>query len=421
MRNFDQKYLERFFECDPEGRNAMRLTMKFMQAVAASRPAEKNIVVSAYNAAMLLSMVAKGTDANTRDELAKTLFGTDGSKLDEEVGKLVDLNKAILDANKDKVTVLTASGVWVNGAHASLEKDYADDIRATFDADISERTFADPQVVKDINGWADKNTKGLITEIVKELGPDDYAVLASSLYFKGEWTEKFDKALTTDKTFYADGNPDGLTTKMMKQTFDEEGAVMYQDGGDYEAVALTYGKKDYDKYQMPSMRIVLVRPKDSNTSAREWLGNRNADEVQAWMMPYAYESAVGTVELPHIDIEQKHDLIPAMQQLGVKDVFGGAANFSKMCAKLGDKLYLSKLEQSVAFKTNEEGSEAAAITVGMVSLESARPDPVRIDVKLNRSFAFAIQDIETGTVLFSGTIDKPNKAMKQNPTVCMKP
>jgi serpin B len=82
----------------------------------------------------------------------------------------------------------------------------------------------------------------------------------------------------------------------------------------------------------------------------------------------------------------------------------------------GEALAISKVQHDIVFKTDEEGSEAAAVTtIGMSFATSIGPSKPHIDLKLDRSFAFALQDIETGAVLFVGAVNKPNEEMKPAP------
>ena len=135
------------------------------------------------------------------------------------------------------------------------------------------------------------------------------------------------------------------------------------------------------------------------------------DAVPAWLESRIYEKAVGTVELPHIDIKQKFDLIPALNDLGISDAFGSQADLSPMIESKR-ALYVSQVSHDVVFKTNEEGSEAAAVTTAGMMLLSMPAPPREIDFKLNRSFVLAVQDIDTGAVLFTGVVNKPNQDMK---------
>ncbi len=396
----------------PEVKNVIKLTLAFTKAVGKNQEdANENLVVSPYNAISALAMVAKGADGLTRDEMAQTLFGVSGKDLEKAANDYVALNADVLAANKDQVTLTTANGVWTNQERLKLDPAYADDLKKMHSAEISAEDFGDTKTVDKINKWASDNTNGLIPEVLTELKKDDAAVLASALYFKGDWTHKFDKKLTEDKNFTAD-DASVNATPTMKQRFKEEGQIGYLAGDGYEAVALNYGQEDWENGKQPTMRVVLIRPTDDNVSARDWLSGEAKGKVPEWLDPYAFNDAVGTVELPRLDIKQRFDLIPALKEMGIKEAFNEEkADFGKM-TQSGD-LFIGKVQHDTVFKTNEEGSEAAAVTtVGMVFATSVRMPPPQIDVKFDRSFAFALQDVKTGAVIFVGAINKPNEDMK---------
>jgi serine protease inhibitor len=48
----------------------------------------------------------------------------------------------------------------------------------------------------------------------------------------------------------------------------------------------------------------------------------------------------------------------------------------------------------------------------LIGATSVRMPPRQIDLKFDRSFVLALQDIETGAVLFAGAVNKPNGDMK---------
>jgi len=354
-------------------------------------------------------MAAKGADANTREEMAQTLFGVDGGKLDGAIEALVALNAEILEANKDQVTLTTANGLWTNQHLFDLNARFAASLKSQFGAEISAEDFSDPAVAEKINAWAADNTNNLITKIVDQLTPSDYAILASALYFKGDWTHKFDKEKTKDLSFTTDDGTQAKTPVMHQ--FYEDGDVKYQKGEDYEAVALTYGALDGDNDKYPTMRIVLVRPNDASVSARDWLTKQADVNEPAWMQRFGYNgyrAAEGTVELPRIDIKQTFDLIPALKDLGIRDAFNNGANFSRMA---DGSINIGSVTHDTVFKTNEEGSEAAAVTSIGFECTSVPQPPQKIDVKFDRSFVFALQDLRTGAVIFTGAVNKPNNEM----------
>lgn len=404
----------------PEVQNVIRLTLAFAKAVGARQDDKQdNLIVSPYNHLRFLSMVAKGADGATKAELARVLFNVDADALDDEIAKLVTLNRTIIDANKDKVVLKTATGLWANSDHVRLRDEFAASLEQLFETRVTSASFADPALTAAINQWASDSTKekpedekGLITQIVDKLEPDCVAVLASALFFKGLWTSKFDEKLTKDRAFTGDNGAVSLTP-VMHQDY-EEGDVTYQQGADYQAVALTYGENDYKTGKTPGMRIVLVRPTDPAQSARDWMASQADGSVPAWLDPYAFEDACGVVELPRMDMKQKHNLIPPLSDEGLKTTLGPAADFSPM-VEGGGKLEFGSINEDIVFETDELGSRGASIVSGMIMITSVRMPPPRINVVFDRSYVMAVQDIETGAVLFAGAINKPNKNMTPAP------
>lgn len=396
-----------------EVKTSIKLTIAFAKAVGRHQEDQSdNLVVSPYNATAALSMVAKGAVGETRDELAQALFATDGGNLDNAVAAYSKLNTEILKANAGQVTLTTANGVWTNKDLVILRDAFAKDLKDTMGADISAEDYANPATVDKINKWASDNTNGLITKVLESLAPDDAAVLASALHFKGEWTKKFDKALTEEKSFTQDGNA-AATTPTMHQDFEDEGGFRYQRGKHFEAISMTYGEEKHtrEEHKNPTMRLVLVRPTDDNVSARDFLASQENGKIPAWLDVYGYNDAVGSVELPRMDIKQKFDLIPALRDMGVNKAFGGGS-FENMVEQGGEKLYVSKVSHDTVFKTDEQGSEAAAVTTAVMTLESVRMPPEQVDIKFDRSFLFALQDVKTNAVLFIGAVNKPNDDVK---------
>jgi serine protease inhibitor len=160
------------------------------------------------------------------------------------------------------------------------------------------------------------------------------------------------------------------------------------------------------------MRIILIRPDDPSLTARDWLLAQDENVTPAWVDPASFRGALGTVELPHMEIKQKHKLIPALEHMGFKNAFSGAANYNGM-GKGG--VQPTEISQDVVFLADEDGAAAAAITHGRFKTTAIRTPPPRIDIKFDRSYIFALQDIESNTILFTGVVNKPNSNMKAAP------
>jgi serine protease inhibitor len=299
-RNPPQDEPGAYFE--PEVRNANRLSLAFTKAVAAgAEDINDNVVVSPYNAMTFLTMAALGTKGNTRKEYADILFGTGANQLKAQAQKFASLNSSILKSNEGKVTLKTANALWVNSNTGKLDSTYKSELEGIFGAEVSDKDFGDENVVTEMNTWGSNATGGLIPKFIDSLESDDRSILAGAIYFKGEWTRKFDRKNTKDRDFHVDGQSDVVRTPTMHQEF-KEGEVAYHRGDNYESIALTFGEKNYEKqpFKTPSMRIILIRPDDPSLTARDWLLAQDENVTPAWVDPASFRSALGTVELPHM-------------------------------------------------------------------------------------------------------------------------
>ncbi len=389
-----------------------RFNIAFTKSAIKRNIANDNILLSPYNVMACLSMVAVGSDTKTREEISTVLYNASAEELEAVVREYVAFNQHLLEINKSSVELKTANAVWSNSNMAKLADDYVGFVKGVMGSDVEAKDFADTATVDEINQWASDNTNKLITEIIEELNADDFAVLASALYFKGIWTNKFDKSLTEDKPFTHDNGFVSIT-KMMSQSFEQEDETLTAvDTPDYTAVAMTYGQKDQDNGVYPTMRLVVVRPKDDTVSAKDFLMALD-DTKEPQFLNRWYSPAYGSVELPHMDMKEKLDIIKPLQDMGIRSAFEkNSADLSKMVNNGNRGLYVSEATHDVVFKSDEEGSEMAAVTMMRISLESVGPMPVQVDFKADRSYVVALQDMQTGAVIFMGAVNKPNEAMR---------
>ncbi len=391
----------------------IKFNLAFTAAVSANQSSdEPNLIVSPYNALTCLSMIAKGAKGQTRAEMAEVLFNTSAQNLDYEIEKLARLNTWVLEGNADNVDLRTANAVWVNSLFATLDPQYKESLEKVFKAKVEALNFSNPNAVDQMNAWINEHTGGKIDGVIKQLDAQlDHSVLASAIYFKGDWSSKFDPELTVDKNFTADGG-NIVATATMHQEY-SSGQVKYNEGDGYQAASLTYGGSGRGRI----MQAVLVRPSDPNVNAIEFLKrSAKSGTIPAWLDPLSYEKAQGVVELPHIDLKQSHQLIPSLQAMGIKDAFSGEADFSGMDAKQGKNILIGSISQEVVCKTDENGSENAAVTVAsMTRGTSLAPPPRTIDLRLDRSFIKVTQDVGSGAPLFIEVVGQPSENM--NPVV----
>ena len=142
--------------------------LSFFKSANAITEKGENVVVSPYSAGVALSMLAEGSEGETRVEFDNALNGC--------IFKAEDLG------NNDTLIVKSANSVWVDD-NFSIRNSYVNLLQKDFDAFITSLSFADPATVKAINNWCAENTNGKITEIMDRLEPGMVMVLANALYF----------------------------------------------------------------------------------------------------------------------------------------------------------------------------------------------------------------------------------------------
>nr|GEW76413.1 serpin-ZX [Tanacetum cinerariifolium] len=117
------------------------------------------------------------------------------------------LLKQILSNQKTGLQFSFANGVWVDGRAEPIQSSYQKVLETVYRTEARYMDFRDKvkcgEAVNKINSWVHKETKGLITSIVKrhELSQDSIMVIMNALYFKGEWENPFYAHETKDKDF----------------------------------------------------------------------------------------------------------------------------------------------------------------------------------------------------------------------------
>ena len=113
--------------------------------------------------------------------------------------------------------------------------------------------------------------------------------------------------------------------------------------------------------------------------------------------------------LPKFKATTSYSLEVPLAALGMKDAFGGKADFTGMHTS-GEKLHIDAVLHKAFVEVNEEGTEAAAATAVTMGLAMAARPQMRIENKVfraDRPFLFAIRHVPTGAVLFLGRVTDP--------------
>lgn len=342
-----------------------------------------NWLVSPFSLQCALGMLSNGANGETREEILHALGLSQYSQ--EEVNAYFKKLIEGLHTVNSAITVKTANSVWGN-AGVPLKDDFQKTNIENYAATVSQLDFSDPSAVDQINAWCDRNTEGLIPSILDEVNPTATVYLLNSLYFKARWESEF----APEKTQEGDFNTS--SGKVVKAHFMQtQRMAAYVENEWFTSTSLSYQNDSY------VMRLILPQPEISIDQVLQALSE--SDE-NLWKNTILADI---NLKMPRFTLENKMDLIPALQALGMKKAFTNEADFSSMS---DISTYISLVQQATRLKVDEEGSEGAAVTVIEGELMSPLPEE-EVDFFLDRPFLFQILEPATGTVLFMGQVGLP--------------
>lgn len=342
-----------------------------------------NWLVSPFSLQCALGMLSNGAAEETHDEILYALGLSQYSQ--EEVNAYFKKLIEGLHTVNSAITVKTANSVWGN-AGVPLKEDFQKMNIENYSAMVSQLDFSDPSAVDQINAWCNQTTEGLIPSILEEVNPTATVYLLNSLYFKARWESEFAPEKTQEGDFTTSSG------KVIKAHFMQtQRMAAYVENAWFTSTSLSYLNDSY------VMRLILPQPEISIDQVLQALSE--SDE-NLWKNTILAEI---NLKMPRFTLENKMDLTPTLQALGMKKAFSGGADFSSMSDVA---TYISLVQQATRLKVDEEGSEGAAVTVIGGETSPGMPEE-KVDFFLDRPFLFQILEPATGTVLFMGQVGTP--------------
>lgn len=337
---------------------------------------DTSCVLSPLSITYALGMLNNGADGQTLKEINQTLgFGEAGA---DAINAFCQ--KMLQEANTldDRTKALIANTIFVNeGLGYRLQEGFIDKANTYYDAQPQNRDFADGETMNVINQWANDHTEGMIPEVLNEasFNPEAVSYLLNALYFKGMWSDPFRKDMTRNESFGG-----GEEVPMMHKMGQE---FQYTENDLYQAVVLPYGNGAYQ------MTVFLPH---ENKTVGEVLETLNGSNWQFDSLPTEVD-----LKLPRFETDTYQPLVKEMSELGMPTAFSLLAEFPWFC---NTPVYISKMFQVAKIKLDEEGTEAAAVTV-IETEPTGMPSPPK-PFHANRPFLYTISEQSTGAIFFIG-------------------
>ncbi len=367
-----------------------QFSFKLFQAIESQAATTDNVFVSPTSVALALSMAYNGADGTTAGAMNQALQ-LNGMSLDS-LNQSNSALKAVLKNADPAVQLNIANSLWARQG-VQFNADFLKRNQDSYQAEVATLDFDQPESVGRINNWVKDKTQGKIPQIVDRLKPNDVMYLINAVYFKGDWSVTFDKSATKAQPFTL-ANGKTKSVPMMSR----RDRLSYYATPQFQAVSLPYGRGRW------SMYFFLPRPNSNLAAFNKTL---TAANWQTWMQGFQQKN--GLVRLPKFKSEYQTELKTALTKLGMGVAFDrDKANFSQLWPSNAQlPAVIDQVKHKTFIEVNESGTEAAAVTsIGIVATSAQIPTQP-FEMILDRPFFCAIQDNETGTILFMGTIQNP--------------
>jgi serpin B len=225
----------------------------------------------------------------------------------------------------------------------------------------------------------------MVPEIIDRIDSQCVFILTNALYFKGLWSEKFDKSATFPDIFHC------LSGRNRNIEF-MHGKVScrycHSDESNAALCELPFGNKAF------ALDILLP---DDGVGFGSFVYGLDAEKWNSIVSGLC--DAEEAVSVPKLDFSYSGDnaIKAALQSLGIRRIFDcDSANFGKLSTT---PTFVNEIIQKTCFKMDENGAEAAAVTAVIGYDTAAGPSGEFI---ANRPFVLAIRETSTGAILFLG-------------------
>ncbi|NWU65590.1 PAI2 inhibitor, partial [Pterocles burchelli] len=388
---------------------------------------DKNILFSPLSISSALATVYLGAKGNTADQMAKVLHFNKAegatnvtttikmqvySRTEErlskrcaclqktEIGKSDNIHTGFKALNFEisqptKNYLLKSINQLYGEKSLPFSKEYLQLAKKYYNAEPQSVDFlggAD-EIRREINSKVKNQTEGKIQNLLPpgSIDPLTRLVLMNVLYFKGNWSTKFEAEATRQRPFTVNMH----TTKPVPMMYlSHKFNWTYIESVQTDVLELPYVNNDL------SMFILL--PSDI-TGLQKLERELTFENLSAWTNRELMEKTKMEVYLPRFTLEEKYDLKSTLSRMGIKDAFTeGQADFTGM-SENGD-LFLSQVFHKCYLEVNEEGTEAAAATSASLASRSLGATVIFV---ADHPFLFFIRHKKTKSIIFLGRFSSP--------------
>ena len=334
---------------------------------------DTDILISPLGFQMTLAMLGNGVED---EKTISDVIGFDGGI--KETNTYFKHLIASLSSEVFSKELSLGNALMIDSRAAKYPEPFLDELKSSYSLDYIEieakSLLEQPQGKRPEDIWCQEKTGGLLNKAPFPV--EEYqSSLLNFFLFKGEWQDKFDKALTKTSSFYTSPEEFVHTPFMNKQ-----GQIKFYGCDDYRAVSLPFGDGTF------TLSIILPKVSFNVSGVLDKLDSESWDKMR--------------------------------NGLKKKEVKLSLPVFSTSYSKRFNMDYVFKkgipplnlLGQDALFFMNEDGASAAAVTQASIPISPGPSGAQGIEYFIAESpFIYTISEQGSGLILFIGTYSGADK------------
>ncbi|KAL3732775.1 hypothetical protein ACJRO7_022317 [Eucalyptus globulus] len=375
-------YTSRQLELRDSMANQTDFALALSKQVLLTWAKDSNLVFSPVSIHVVLSLITAGSAGPTRDQLLSFLKAKSTDHLHYFASQIVAI--VFTDGSPAGGPKLSfANSVWIDKS-LTFKPSFQQVVDASYKAATNLADFETKavEVTREVNTWAEKETRGLIKEVLPadSVDPSTRLIVANALYFKGAWNDQFDSSRTKDNDFFL---LNGNSVQVPFMTSDNKQIVRAYDG--FKVLGLPY-KQGEDQRHF-SMYLFLPNGKDGLPALVEKVGSESGFLNRH--LPYN-KVTVGEFRIPRFKISSGFEASEDLKKMGLVLPFSSEGGLTEMVN------FLNPLVSHVFHKSFIDVSE-----------KGTEPLPNNLDFVADHPFLFLVREDLSGTVLFVGQVFNP--------------
>ncbi|KAM4687585.1 serpin B6-like isoform 2-T2 [Discoglossus pictus] len=353
-----------------------------------------NMFFSPISISSALAMVCLGAKGNTAAQMSKVLQFAKSADVHSGFQALIfEINKPGTD-----YILRIANRLYGEKSFTFLDQFLGSALKH-YHADLKPVDFSGKaeECRKEINDWVEQKTEGKIQNLLPSDSVDALTrmVLVNAIYFKGNWANQFEKNSTREMPFRLNKNE----TKTVQMMYKKAKFQMTYVGDLFtKVIELPYVNDE--------LSMIIFLPDDitdGSTGLEKLEKELNYEKYLEWTNPEMMDPTEMELSVPKFKLEDDYDLKSVLSSLGMPDAFDiGKSDFSGISPN--NDLVLSKVVHKSFVDVNEEGTEAAAATAGIMLLRGVMIVPRII---CDHPFLFFIIHKQSRSILFCGRFTSP--------------